>query len=345
MRRAHRAGARPAAPLRHALEPAAAAHQLRLQQVAPGQSGLLRAGALRRPALARRDRDLPATRGGGARHRRRRAVGADRERAGVRRCADRRRRARGAVSAEDRRRARRSCSTPERSRPTRGSICCLPRCGPCSRSGPTRGSSSPAGSPIRSRRRARQAAAAGIAAAAIFAGQRPAEEIPAFLDAADVLVSPRSLGTNTPLKIYQYLRSGRPIVATRLLTHTQVLDDEVSFLTEATAEGFGAGILAALADPERARAVGARARHLAETKYSYEAYLARTRQACAHLFGDDPAPNRSRAGSDRVRAGSDRGQTGADPARLPTTTATRSTPIRRWRSASTRCASAGRSAG
>ena len=37
-------------------------------------------------------------------------------------------------------------------------------------------------------------------------------------------------------------RSGRPIVATRLLTHTQVLDDEVAFLTEATPEGFGAGI-------------------------------------------------------------------------------------------------------
>lgn len=132
----------------------------------------------------------------------------------------------------------------------------------------------------------RQAADAGIAGATIFAGQRPAEEIPAYLDAADVLVSPRSLGTNTPLKIYQYLRSGRPIVATRLLTHTQVLDDDVAFLTEATPEGFGAGILAAVLDPERARSIGARARHLADTKYSYEAYLSRTRQACAHLFGD-----------------------------------------------------------
>jgi glycosyltransferase involved in cell wall biosynthesis len=131
-----------------------------------------------------------------------------------------------------------------------------------------------------------QAAALGLGAAVIFAGQRPAEEIPAFLDAADVLVSPRSLGTNTPLKIYQYLRSGRPIVATRLLTHTQVLDDEVAFLTEATPEGFGAGVLAAIADPERARAVGARARHLADTKYSYDAYLSRTREACAHLFRD-----------------------------------------------------------
>ena len=69
----------------------------------------------------------------------------------------------------------------------------------------------------------------------IFAGERPAEEMPAYLLACDVLVSPRSRGTNTPLKIYQYLRSGKPIVATRLLTHTQVLGDETAILTGATA--------------------------------------------------------------------------------------------------------------
>ena len=132
----------------------------------------------------------------------------------------------------------------------------------------------------------RQAAAAGVASAVLFAGQRPAEEIPSFLDAASVLVSPRSTGTNTPLKIYQYLRSGRPIVATRLLTHTQVLDDEVAVLTSATAEAFGAGILTVLADPARARSIAGQARELATTKYSYEAYLARTRQACAYLNRD-----------------------------------------------------------
>ena len=124
---------------------------------------------------------------------------------------------------------------------------------------------------------------AGVEASVLFAGQRPAEEIPAFLDAADALVSPRSSGTNTPLKIYQYLRSGRPIVATRLLTHTQVLDDEVSVLTPATPEGFAEGILSVVEDPTRGRAIGERARQMAETKYSYESYLARTRQAIAHL--------------------------------------------------------------
>ncbi|MGH8638342.1 MAG: glycosyltransferase, partial [Burkholderiales bacterium] len=128
--------------------------------------------------------------------------------------------------------------------------------------------------------------ASGAADAVLFAGQRPAEEIPQFLDAADVLVSPRSTGTNTPLKIYQYLRSARPIVATRLLTHTQVLNDEVAYLAEATPDAFGNAILDALADPGRARLVGQQARHLAETKYSYEIYLNRTRQACAFLMAD-----------------------------------------------------------
>jgi len=129
----------------------------------------------------------------------------------------------------------------------------------------------------------RQVAAAGIADVIHFAGQRPAEEIPAYLDAATVLVSPRSTGTNTPLKIYQYLRSGRAIVATRLLTHTQVLDDDVAVLTEPTPEAFARGIVATVRDPERARAIGQRARALAEAKYSYDAYLGKTRLACSRL--------------------------------------------------------------
>ena len=121
------------------------------------------------------------------------------------------------------------------------------------------------------------ATAAGISEATIFTGQRPAEEIPAFLDAASVLVSPRSSGTNTPLKIYQYLRSGRPIVATRLRTHTQVLDDEVAILVEPTAEQLAAGIVRAFTDPT-AQTLGANAQHLANTKYSDEAFIAKTKR-------------------------------------------------------------------
>jgi glycosyltransferase involved in cell wall biosynthesis len=101
-----------------------------------------------------------------------------------------------------------------------------------------------------------------------------------------VLVSPRSRGTNTPLKIYQYQRSGKPIVATRLLTHTQVLDDDTAILTGATAREFADGILTAISDPTRAAVVSRQARQLAETKYSYDAYLDRTRRACGELLPD-----------------------------------------------------------
>ena len=52
-------------------------------------------------------------------------------------------------------------------------------------------------------------------------------------EACDILVSPRIRGTNTPLKIYSYLRSGKPIVATDLLTHTQVLSPAVARLVAA----------------------------------------------------------------------------------------------------------------
>ena len=144
------------------------------------------------------------------------------------------------------------------------------------------------GKPDQVQRAREQAKAAGIANVTIFTGERPAGEIPAYLLACDVLVSPRSRGTNTPLKIYQYLRSGRAIVATRLLTHTQVLSDDTAILTGATPREFAAGLLAAVADPARAAAIGARARTLAETKYSYEAYLDKTRQACAALMPDVP---------------------------------------------------------
>ena len=74
-----------------------------------------------------------------------------------------------------------------------------------------------------------------------------------------------------------------PIVATRLLTHTQVLSEEVAILTGPTPEEFARGILLAVNDPAFATRIGSAARRLAETRYTYEAYLQRTREACAAL--------------------------------------------------------------
>ncbi len=120
----------------------------------------------------------------------------------------------------------------------------------------------------------------------VFAGQRPPEEIPDFIAACDILVSPRVSGTNTPLKIYSYLRSGRPIVATDLRTHTQVLTTETAVLVPPEPEPLAAGLLRLIERPEDRHVFAAAARKLADTRYSRDMYVSRTAAAYNMLLGD-----------------------------------------------------------
>ncbi len=112
----------------------------------------------------------------------------------------------------------------------------------------------------------------------------PPAEVPLYVAAADVLVSPRISGTNTPLKIYSFLRSGKPLVATKLWTHTQVVDDTVSILVEPTAEGMAEGLSFALFDRGAAK-IGRAAKARADKDYTYPAYLAKIREALAKAAG------------------------------------------------------------
>lgn len=105
-----------------------------------------------------------------------------------------------------------------------------------------------------------------------FTGQVPPSRVPGYISLADVLVSPRMSGTNTPLKIYSFLKSGKPIVATNLWTHTQVLDENISILVEPDADSFAQGISYALNDPG-AKKRAESAKRLAEDEYIYPKYL------------------------------------------------------------------------
>ncbi|MGE3190529.1 MAG: glycosyltransferase, partial [Vicinamibacterales bacterium] len=128
------------------------------------------------------------------------------------------------------------------------------------------------------------AASTGADKVMIFTGQQPAREIPAFVEACDLLVSPRIRGTNTPLKIYSYLRSGKPIVATDLLTHTQVLDPQVARLVGTEPRAFAEAMADLIERPDEGARLSAAARALAEARYSRSVYLRRTADACARLM-------------------------------------------------------------
>lgn len=92
------------------------------------------------------------------------------------------------------------------------------------------------------------AARLGIADRVILERARPQAEIPGYLAAADVLVSPRIQGINPPGKLLSYLASGRPVVATDTLVHNQLLTNECAILTAPDAPGLAAGLVAALTD-------------------------------------------------------------------------------------------------
>lgn len=125
---------------------------------------------------------------------------------------------------------------------------------------------------------------AGADSPVVFAGRRAPEEIPRFVAACDILASPRVAGTNTPLKIYSYLRSGRPIVATDLRTHTQVLDRETAALVEPDPEAFAGAIRRLIDRPDERARLARTARALADARYSPEAYVARTAEAYERLL-------------------------------------------------------------
>ncbi len=111
----------------------------------------------------------------------------------------------------------------------------------------------------------------------VFTGQVAPNLVPKFLDVADILVTPRIEGNNTPLKIYSYLRAGKPIVATNHITHTQVLNDQVAVLTDCNADAFAEGVIRVLGDESLRQSLSENARALAQEKYSYEVYLQKTR--------------------------------------------------------------------
>jgi len=114
-----------------------------------------------------------------------------------------------------------------------------------------------------------------LADSILFTGSAPLDDLTAYLDLAEVLVSPRIEGTSVPLKIYTYLLSGKPIVATTLPAHTLILNNETAVLTELTPEAFAAGILQLIHDPMLRVRLGRQARRYAEERYDPATYLAK----------------------------------------------------------------------
>lgn len=123
-----------------------------------------------------------------------------------------------------------------------------------------------------------RAHAQGIDHAVRFPGRHPHQEMTAFMALADVLLSPRSAGTNTPLKLFTYLEAGKPILATNIASNTQILTEDAALLVPYSTEALADGATTLLSDAALRDTLAQNARALAG-RYSNETFTAGTAAA------------------------------------------------------------------
>jgi glycosyltransferase involved in cell wall biosynthesis len=119
----------------------------------------------------------------------------------------------------------------------------------------------------------------GVQDHCIFTGMVSLEESMEFMDAAEILLSPRTRGLSVPLKIYSYLASGKPVVATRISAHTGLLNDDLAVIVDSTPEAFADGILLLLNDPQLRSRIGQKAQEFAREEFSHDRYIGRLETA------------------------------------------------------------------
>lgn len=139
------------------------------------------------------------------------------------------------------------------------------------------------GSPVKVQEYREMAHRLGILDNCRFTGLLPHSHARRLLKEATLVVSPRISGDNTPLKIYEQMASGIPLVATRVPSHTQVLNEEVCFLASPEPEEFSRALLEGLKNHDRREQVVDAAKALYARDYSKAVYTEKMAQLLALL--------------------------------------------------------------
>ncbi len=111
--------------------------------------------------------------------------------------------------------------------------------------------------------------------AVTFVGKVPPDELPNYLAASDILLSPRMAGVNTPLKLLDYLKAGRAIVATDVPSNTLILDDSTAIIVSPEAEAFANGICRILDDEKLRLRLARNGKKLSKSRYSFAEFKKR----------------------------------------------------------------------
>ena len=108
----------------------------------------------------------------------------------------------------------------------------------------------------------------GIGRRVHFLGPRPIADLRQNLAQADILVSPRIKGNNTPMKLYSYLHSGTATLLTDLAAHRQVASGDIALLVKPSPVALSEGMLTLIDDGDLRLSLGAAAKRFIQQNNS-----------------------------------------------------------------------------
>jgi len=129
------------------------------------------------------------------------------------------------------------------------------------------------------------AAEHGVSEGVVPAYDRPLDDLPDFLAAADVAVVPRPSSPGFPVKLLNYMSARRPAVAAA--GSAKCLTDGVSGRIVPNRDGpaLGRAVLEILGDPDLAARMGERGRKTVEGRYEWPAIVSEIEAIYARLLG------------------------------------------------------------
>ncbi len=77
------------------------------------------------------------------------------------------------------------------------------------------------------------------------------------------------------MKIFPYMHSGKPVLLTKLYTHTQIVSNNEAYLAEPVPQEFGRAIAELAADSELRERLGRNGRAFVEKNHVYSAHKKR----------------------------------------------------------------------
>jgi glycosyltransferase involved in cell wall biosynthesis len=111
----------------------------------------------------------------------------------------------------------------------------------------------------------------GLTHTFIFTGQVPLKEVPTYIGAMDICVAPHHSETNqaSPVKLFDYMASGRPIVASDIEVVREIIADSgcATLVDPDNTEALSKGIIALLEDNKLRMDMSCRGRLYAVDKY------------------------------------------------------------------------------